>query len=623
MLTERELSIKTVGDLLDHAKENPTVLNRAHRAVWHAISSFGGKSPVPLSELSDVRLQNLYRDQPSKRMRFSVFEDLYGIDPFLAEVGEYFRVSSFGGEEARQMLAIGGPHGCGKTTMIRDCIANAMEDLSFYKLEGCPWHESPLHAIPKKERHDFFSHFFNFKGELCSVCEERLQGQGELSGDWRSFPVMRRRYRLSAGIGMLRVEDSLPDMDEGKFPEEWYSVFKRANGGVLFIDLSSEAQPKELRSMIGNLVADGTIRAPDQTEAHLDLAIVSVSNTHIAEEPKIGALDDRIIPIKLHLPLDVDSELKIHHRSRAYQSADSHFIPGVAEIFSKMVIASRLELSSGVSLTLSHEDAILFYAGGTKLSEDKKSLVHHSYKELREKRPFDGAKGLTVRQGRILSGKVEQYHSCIGIQHILSMLRDPAFHKGKDADIKERIKAWVVFDADSKGNYSKGKMEEWYRAYLERDLVRGWLGFKIFEDTKEKYFEDYLIHASHFLMKTKIRDKETKQEIDVDEKMLRKIEIALGVTANQEEFRSILITFFKGKVLKDHPPLHDAIERIIIDQHKEAVKAAIMQTAKEDPDKAARMLAKTRKELETHGGYNEKGCCWENVYSYAKRSMFA
>jgi len=491
-------------------------------------------------------------------------------------------------------------------------------------------HEFPLHGMPYAERENLPDHIPSFDGELCTICEERLQEQ--YSGDWKRMPVVRRNYRLSAGFGLLRVEDSLPEAKEaGEVPESWLSVFKRANGGALFMDLSSEAQPRKFRSMIGNLVTDGTIRTQDQTEVHLDIAIVSISNTHLQEEAQLGALADRIIPVKFHLPLDVQSELKIHNPVKKQKVNNVHYIPGIREIFSRMIVVSRLEPSQSTALTLTSEDAILFYGGGAKLTDDKMSLVYHSYKELREKRPLDGAKGFTVREAGILRNKVEQYHSCIGIQHIFSMLRDPAYYRGKDTDIKSRIKDWIVLDPDKEGNYSLGKMEEWYRSYLKRDLVRAWLGFDRFGEMKERYFKDYLNHALHYTMKRKIFDPKTNEELPVDEDMLRLIENEMGVSkAIEDKFRSGVNAFFRNQgreVLADHMPLHDAIERVIMSfkANKDALspfeemQQAILEKT-QDIQKAKKKLDFVMAELLAHG-YQE--CCWENVRMYAKRFMFA
>lgn len=620
--------IRTVGDLLDFAVGDSSVLDRGHRAVWRAISKFRGEEPVTLAESDDIRLRNLYSDQPSRRMRFPAFRDLFGIDPVLAEVGEYFRMASAGGEEMHQVPAIGGPHGCGKTTVARR-IAAAMEQCSFYSLADCPYHEAPLHTVSRDKREKYFEQFFPFDGELCAICEERLQTA--YANDWRKMRVVRRNYRLSAGFGMLLVENSLPDAkNAGEVPESWYSVFKRANGGALFIDLSSQdAQPKEFRSMVGSLVTDGVIRTEDQTEVHLDIAIVSISNKHLLEESGIGALGDRIIPIKFHLPLDVASESKIHHRARAHKDNDFHFIPGVEDVLYRMEVASRLEPSQGVSLTLSPEDALLFYGGGAKLAEDKKSLVRHTYKELREKRPYDGATGLTVREAGIIRNKMGQYQSCIGIQHVLSMLRDPALYRGKDNDVKKRMEAWVVFDSDAKGNYALGKMEEWYRAYLKRDLIRGWIGFKRFEEMKEQYFKDYINHALHFTMKQKILDSDTNQEVPVDEKMMRLVESALRVSESEKgEVRGSIVAFFRDpkEPLENHMPLNDAIEQVIMFAKKDGethAKAEEVQDAMaekpQDPQKARKKLDFAMAELLEHG---YQPCCWENVKSYAKRCIF-
>lgn len=640
---ERHDMIKTVGDLLEHANSRPEVLDRAHRAVWRAISTYKDLPLVSLSELNDVREKNLYHNQPSRRMRFPVFQGLKGIDPVIAEIGEYFREAATDEPEARQLLAASGPHGCGKTTLVKEHFRRAMQRLSFYAIEACPYHESPLHAIPEDEREEFFERFFPFEGELCSVCEERLQALQAQEKDerkaWRFMPVAARRYRLSAGIGMLRSENKLPEVKDGKIPQEWYTIFQRANGGIFFVDLTEV--PKEFQAIVGDVVTEGTIKLPDQTEVHLDIAVVNISNTPLLKEDgqDAGKLGDRIISVKFHLPLDARAELSIHH-TKAGKQDDSHFIPGVEEVLSDTVVVSRLDFSQSTTLGLAPEEALVFYGGGVKFIDN--NLICRTYKELREKRPLDGSRGLTVRQAGILRSKARQYTMCAGIQHALAALRDPLFYSGKDPAIQERLKQWVALDTDKQGNYTLGKMEARYRVFLKREIIRAWIGFDRFEEMKKNLLKAYLEHASLFLENKKIRDEGARQWVDVDEKMMRRVESELNVKdsdKDKRECRGSILAFYKpykpgNEVLEDHMPLHDAIERVImfgkpddgaIPKDKqlskfEEVQKALLETA-EDKDKARLNLEKADRELLRHG-YREK-CCLVNVKSYAKRTIFS
>lgn len=619
-------TIKTVGDLLEYAKDHPEVLWRAHRAAWQAISSTDEK-PALLSETDDVKLHNLYHDQPSRRMRFPAFKELFGIDPILAEVGEYFRAGASGRSKKRRILAISGPHGCGKTTGAQ-LIAQAMEEYAHFAIECCDYHENILHAIPRKLRDKYHSDFFYFEGQLCAQCEERLQNR-EFNGSWEKLPVIRRKYRMGAGIGMLRVEDSLPEAtNAGEIPESWLWVFRRSNGGILFVDLSEGMQPKGFRRMIGNLVTDGSIRTRDQTEVYLDIAIVSISNKNPAEESAMEALGDRIQSVKFHLPLDPNSELKIHTSEQKNSADDVHFMPGILPAFSHLVSASRIEPTDQAELKLTVEDTLLFYAGETKLSDNVKGLVTHTYKAMHKKRPLDGIKGLTERDVGDLLDEVSQYHSCIGIQHMLSALRSAELNKGKFFDIRDRIMPWIgTIEPDANGKFEKGKMEKLYETFALLDLTRGWVGIARFEKAVQTTFKNYLENVIAYTETKKIKDPTTNEYLPPNESLMRSVENWLKVTQTTEkDFRIGLVAFFyqqrPREVLSDHLPLQHAIEKMLVAQHKEEIKEAIVITNKtKDPERARLKLESAKKELITHCEYQE--CCWVTLESYARRTLFA
>ena len=130
--------IKTVGDLLKAAENDPGLLDRAHRKVWEAISAtVDGREPEILSEPNakdpDVaRKRRLYHDQPARRVLLPSFaNELFGNAPDLAEIAEYFRQAARSEKFRKMLLEVTGDTGCGKTTLT-DAIAERMEQKSFF-----------------------------------------------------------------------------------------------------------------------------------------------------------------------------------------------------------------------------------------------------------------------------------------------------------------------------------------------------------------------------------------------------------------------------------------------------------------------------------------------------------
>lgn len=644
--------IKTIGDLLRCAQEKPELLDRAYSKVWKAISStINGEGPEILSELKAPREKNLFHNQPPQYMRFPLFKnELVGIDPYLAETGEFFRQAASGGAMERRILEVTGKTGVGKTTWLK-LIADKMEEESFFYLEECPHHEHPLNAIPRTLRkkighprddiqkvlchENIASRLSRFRGRLCRGCEERFQN--EFGGKWENMPVKSSEYRLGAGIGMLQIEGRLtePEFDKegrvSKIPEDWYRVIDLANGGLFFVDFP--AQNLEFCGRLSRMVSDGWFKGRDQTDWWPDIAVVSISNKTIKEAfPKEDALIDRVVSVTFPMVMDPVAELKIQRKESMSEGRSFHFVPWVEEAACQVITASRLDTDNyPYKLKLENAEAALFYGGGAMISDDRKFLVKHSFRELCDKRPKDGTRGLTMRQGGNLMALAGQQNNCIGINQFIRTIREANF-ENLESDSLARIKKWVPIDKNSSGEYDHAPLEgDWYQDRAFEDLVRGHVGSSAFTERQKTYFNDYAVHTKALLKKQKveIRDAENKVTcIDPNRDFLEKIEeqiAVIGVAA--DDFRKCVDSNLPGDPPYDfdsHLPLEEAVTKQIISEYHDIVRRAVCWNSLDqekdkgiDPNKAKQNLDKIKKELLQNRGYRE--CCWQNLLSYARR----
>jgi len=122
-------------------------------------------------------------------------EDLFGIDPAIERVIDYFRAAAAGSEVGRRLLLLLGPPSGGKSTLVI-LLKRGLEEYShtddgaLYAIAGCPVHESPLHLVPHTMRASCRNTYgIDISGELCPHCRARLEDQ--FGGDFMQMPVER------------------------------------------------------------------------------------------------------------------------------------------------------------------------------------------------------------------------------------------------------------------------------------------------------------------------------------------------------------------------------------------------------------------------------------------------
>lgn len=168
-----------------------------------------------LNELAHARICRMVEhagiefedEEKNKNPHYKFFEkELFGIDPVLAQIMEYFRGAATGSEVGRRILLLWGPTSSGKSQfaiMLKKGLEKFTRtwDGRVYAIDGCPMHENPLNAIPWAAREQLREEYnLNIEGELCPRCSYILEN--ELNGEYWNIPVKRVFFSEMNRIGV-------------------------------------------------------------------------------------------------------------------------------------------------------------------------------------------------------------------------------------------------------------------------------------------------------------------------------------------------------------------------------------------------------------------------------------
>lgn len=624
----------TLKELLDTQKP----LLRAHRAVRHAlIAPFEGKSSNPLAELPQKYMERLYGNQPPEMKCYPVFNDFFGLEVPIARACYFFHRAGDGGVEEKLILSIFGPQGSGKSTVLRNLIER-MEDFSFFALDGCPYREHPLHAIPRREREQYFRSHGYFIGELCGHCVKYLRET--LKGDWRNFPISEHPFNLHEGIGVVLIETSLSQPNAvGETPRQWYEKIYGANGGLLIVDLTR--QPEGFRKLLGEIVQSGILEVPGSAEmVSLDLAVVSVGNEDLRIQFKTDKpFLDRCRHVEFHLPLSPTAEEKVFQKAYRYTNlGETHFLPHGWRALAILNCASRIRTSS---LAAGLKEKLFFYEGRMTLTKSEGAFRSRSYRVLKGDQPKDGMMGVSTRLGGKILDLAQQRGSCVTVLYLLEAAKE-LFQEGgllEEDEVKDRIKQFLgEIQPNEKGERAIGEAEEEYQLLLVEDLTRAWMGNAAFEKRVESDFDQYCRHVEALLTNTKVKVRGAREGIPPDEKsVLKPIEEQTAMIGKAaEEFRQAVVAFCQqciksgvGVVVSEIEPLLEMIKKRIISEEKDELRSALLEKPIEgkpfDPHKIRLKKEAMAKELEALGYQNccgDRTCCWDWIQSYAKNTLY-
>lgn len=557
-------------DYLNIVRERPEITILAHQRMYELITRMG-VDVVNTEE--NPRLRRIYGNDTLRKYKFFT-EDFFGIDKTIMKIVRYFHSAAMAGEESRQVLYLVGPVGAGKSSLM-EALKKALESSEpIYALKGCPMREEPLHLVPKHLRKEFEDILnIRIEGDLCPICRYRLRN--EYNGEYEKFPVETIGFSIRSrkGVGVVPPVDPnnqdtsvlVGSVDISKidlYPEDDPRVlslngaFNVGNRGIVeFIEVFKN-ETEYLHTMI-TATQEKSIPSPGKgSMIYFDGIILAHSNeaewNKFKSDHTNEAILDRIVKIEVPYCLELNEEIKIYEKILKKSKFEAHIAPHTIEIASMFAILTRLTPSNKVDAVTK----LKIYNGEEIVEKGMTRKI--DILELMEEAPREGMTGISTRfiMKALDTALSESQLNCINpisvMETLVKAVREMAISE------EERTK-YLRFIQDS--------IRKEYNKILEKEVTKAFIhGYR---EQAESLFNNYLDHAEAFVNKSKIKDANTGEELEPDEKFLRSIEEQIGITDSAAKGFRADVTAYMFYVLRSggkldfesYEPLKEAIEK--------------------------------------------------------------
>ena len=572
----------SLEDYLRLVEQTPRVSRSAHARMYDAIMDKGV-------------------DGEGENRHYKFFDgEIFGIDPALNQIVDYFASSAQGMDIRRRILLLLGPVGAAKSATVsllkRGYEAYARTDEgAMYGIVGCPHHEEPLHAVPEHLRGEFAALGAFVEGNLCPYCRTVLDEEygGEISRFRveRIYPDEARRV----SIGTFAPSDPLTQdvseltgsMDLAKLPKygseadprayQFNGAINVASRGMLEIIEALKLKTELLYSLL-TLAQERQVKAGRFELFYVDEILIAHTNEaefeRFAADRKNEAIQNRIYVVKVPYNLVLGEETKIYERMLRGANMRSHIAPHTLQSAARWALLSRYEPNEkyppAVKLDLYNGDF-------------KGEHTEASAREAKRLSPRDGMQGVSPRQvlNALSVGSARKGVPCINPIDMLQAISDTlASHIGQNDG--ETAKKHIAYAREL---YDKDAKEE-----IEKAFVYG------FAETAQSILLAYLDNAEASLEKQKVRDPVTKEDVEPDDKLMRAIESEIAVSdAGAKEFRREILAKVgqlarRGEQFRwdSHPRLKEAIQKRLFADVASLVKVTT-STRNPDPEQQKRI----------------------------------
>lgn len=614
-------------DYLDKIKADTSIAKLAHARLYDIIVKAGVRD---LKESTDPHVKRLFKDESLKVYDFFT-EEFFGIEKTVAQIARYFHAASLKGEESRQVLYLMGPVGSGKSSLTEKLNRGLEASNPIFAIKDCPIFEEPLHLIPRHLRKEFKQMLgVHIEGDLCPVCRYRLKE--EYGGKYEDFPITTVEFSKRARVGTA----SVPPVD----PNNQDTSVLIGSEDISKLDLYSEGDPRVLelngalnvgnRGMVEFIevfkneieylhcmitaTQEKVVPAPGRHGlVYVDTVIVAHSNE--AEWQKFKgdhtneAILDRIVVIKVPYNLRLSEEVKIYQKIIRYSDFRAHVAPHTLEVASMFAILSRLEPTNKCDLMTK----LKLYNGEEVLEKGRTKKI--DIQELREATKREGMNGISTRfimkaLDNALSDNTAG--NCINPINV----REALINMTKEADLSDDTrKQYLEFLQDT--------LHKEYLEVLEKEITRAFV--YSYQEQAEALFQNYLDHAEAYVNKSKVKDRNTKEELAPDEGFMKSIEEQIAVIGSDADgFRQEVISYLwaanrRGEKLnfRSYEPLKEAIEKKLITSVRD-LSRVITKSRMRDEEQTEKYTTMTQNLLES--GYCPS--CVDVILKYAANNLW-
>ncbi len=614
-------------DYLELVKADSTLVKLAHARLHDNITK-GGAHDILGSD--DPRVKRLFKDDNVKVYHF--FEDeFFGIEKTLAHIARYFQSAALKGEESRQVLYLMGPVGSGKSSLVEKLHRGLEESEPFFAIDGCPMNEEALHLIPRHLRREFEKMLgVHIEGDLCPVCRFRLKE--EFGERYEEVPVTTCFFskRSRVGIGVVPpVDPNNQDTSVLIGSEDISKLDLYSEGDPRVLDLNGainvgnrglvefievfKNETEYLHAMI-TATQEKVIPAPGRHGmVYVDTVIVAHSNEAEWQKFKADhtneAILDRIVVIKVPYNLRLSEEVKIYQKITRNSDFRAHVAPHTLEIASMFAILSRLEPTSKCDLMTK----LKLYNGEEVVEKGKTKKI--DVNELRDDTKREGMSGISTRfimkaLDNALSDNIEG--NCINPINV----REALINMTKEADLPDDTRKQYL-------DFLQDVLHKEYLDILEKEITKAFV--YSYQEQAEALFQNYLDHAEAYVNKTKVKDRNTKEELHPDEGFLKSIEEQIAIIGSAAEgFRQEVIAYLwaagrrGGRIsYRSYEPLKEAIEKKLMTSVRD-ISRIITKARTRDEEQSDKYNTMVKNLLEH--GYCDN--CVDVVLKYAANNLW-
>lgn len=459
---------------------------------------------------------------------------------------------------------------------------------------ACELRDHPLLLIPRKDRRGFIEEIWAadglegseerapspwlLEGEPCHKCRQIYDAllteyRGDLRMVLRHVRVERwyvsRRYRrgavsihpqlhVDAKEAQISSDRSLAALPASLQTLTMFTPMGDlidANAGLLeFSDLLK--RPLDLNHYLLNTVEKSQVALSHST-VHLNLLMMATSNeTHLEAFKKMAlwpSFKARLELISAPYLLEYRREAKIYADTRELMSQRKHVAPHTVELASLWAVLTRLqrpdpeqypaELRTVVRELSPLDKALLYDSGstGSSLSSQEriqmKAALDYMKRESYRSGDYEGLRGASPREMRqvLLYSLYDGRRKCVTPMDLLDRLEHLCRQKG----------VYEFLDAEPDGAYRNptGFIDDVRDRYLHllSEEVRDSMEL-VAPDQYRDLFARYLLHVKAQFSGETIRNRQTGQEEQPDEELMREIEGLIAEGEDAQEFRRGIIS---------------------------------------------------------------------------------
>ena len=464
--------------------------------------------------------------------------------------------------------------------------------------------------------------------ELCPVCRYRLEH--EFNGRYEEMPVTTMQFSRNQRRGIAVVPPVDPNNQDTSVligSEDISKLDRYAEGDPRILDLNGafnagnrglvefiEVFKNETEYLHAIITAtqEKFVPAPGRHGTiYTDTVIVAHSNE--AEWRKFKAdhtneaIMDRIVAIRVPYNMRLNEEVRIYDKIYRRSGFRTHIAPHTIEIAAMFAILTRLQPSAKCDLLTK----LKLYNGEEVVEKGHTKKVDLA--ELKEDAKSEGMSGISPRfVMKALDSALTRHPEGITPIHI----REVLIKMVKEADLPD----------DTRKRYLEFLQDTIHKAYLEileREITKAFVF--AYEEQAETLFQNYLDHAEAYVNKTKVKDRNTREELEPDLSFLKSIEEQIAIIGSSAEgFRQEVIAYLwsanrRGERVgySSYEPLKEAIEKKLMGSVRD-ISRIITKTRTRDEEQKKKYEALVENLLDS--GYNEHSA--EVVLKYAANHLW-